>query len=105
MYEKLEYLRRLYLRSFRVMDEKDYIVISVSNEFEPNGGASEDWEDYYTITCKYIPSYIPTSTGWRISDYNIGGTKFIGATLDIALDRAINLFECLIKGLSHVSST
>lgn len=42
------------------------VTLSLSNEFEPHGRASETWEPIWLLKLERVPFYWKSTTGWRL---------------------------------------
>lgn len=74
------------------MTEGDWFVLRCSVDFEPNGRASETWEEYWTIELPYTPYYWEGTKGWNKGSEK-AVTSFKASTLDNVIKKAIYYLE------------
>lgn len=62
--------------------------------FEPDGRASENWEEYWLLTLPHIRAYAKYPDGWRLMQFEVP-MGFKARTAEEAIQKAIQfLDEC-----------
>ena len=70
------------------VDKRGFIILTVSNGFEPNGRASETFEDYYVIILPYIQYYWRGTHSWHLGRLGLR-QSFQASTIELAIKRCM----------------
>jgi hypothetical protein len=89
----------LNIKPIPLNQDKCFIQLLCTVEFEPFGRASEDWDIIWKLFLPETPYYWKSTTGWRKGDKS--GMAFYGRTENEVIGKAINFIkEARLQGLN-----
>lgn len=91
----LDELRWAYCKKFpnRWYERGDLVKITIGNDFEPNGRASETFEDYYILDLLLVPYWYSLSNGKWVKGKDGLRMTFHSAEFEMVVRRAINFIN------------